>query len=475
MKHFLLSALTVVAWAAGVHAVERPNVVFMMTDDQAPWAIGVHAGPTHADTPHLDELFRSGAYLPNTFTPTPVCSPSRASLATSLYGSEVGIHDWINPRVEPDLGLEPNLTTWYECLHDAGYYTGIIGKWHLGLPDKFHPTHNGFDYFIGHRGGGWSPNNPTLEKDGQDKKFQGLTTDILTDHAIGFLEDRPRDQPFLLVLHFRAPHAAWLPVAPEDWAPFENLEVDLPDPNYPGIDTMTVKKKTREYLASVRGVDRNVGRLMGKLDDMNLSDNTVVIFTSDHGYNMGHNGIWHKGNGHWILMPDALPAATENIPQGQRPNMYDTSLKVPTAVRWPGVTQPGSTITTNISHLDWFPTLVSIAGGSSPASQPVRGRDLSQVLAGQTELDWDENIFSQYSTLHQSRTHMRSLRTPHWKLIRDFLNPERDELYDLQADPGEHTNVIADEKNQATIERLHRELISRMQAIQDPVLEMVEH
>ncbi len=452
-------------------AADRPNIVFIMTDDQAPWAVGTHDGHTHADTPNLDDLFRQGVTLSNSFVVTPVCSPSRASLATSRYGSEVGISDWLHPREEPEHGLSPGTVTWYERLRQAGYCTGLIGKWHLGLEDKHHPTRMGFDHFMGFRGGGRPPANPTLEKEGEEQEFEGLTTDILTDHALEFLRCCPSDQPFLMVVHYRAPHARWLPVAPEDWEPFEELDPQLPHPDYPGLDVARAKQMTREYLASVRGVDRNVGRLMQALDEGQLADDTVVIFTSDHGYNMAHNGIWHKGNGHWLLTDDALPEATENIPQGQRPNMYDASLKVPTAVRWPGVTEAETTITSSITNLDWYPTMLAIAGVDPGEDEVVRGRDLSELLAGKTA-EWNDDVFTQYSTRHQSRTHMRSYRTGDWKLIRDFLNPERDELFDLRNDPEETTNVIGVEDHADVVAELDAKLIERMAEIDDPVLEI---
>ncbi len=465
----LILMIVAVCAVACTRTEDRPNIVFIMTDDQAPWAIGMYEGQTHADTPNLDELFASGARFPNAFVVTPVCSPSRASLATSRYGTEVGITDWLHPEKEPDHGLSLEFVTWYERLRAAGYYTGLVGKWHLGLQDRHHPTRNGFDYFMGHRGGGWSPADPILEKDGKQQQFEGLTTDILTDYALAFLHDRPADQPFLLVLHFRAPHHVWLPVAADDWAPFADLTPDLPHPDYPGLDAERVRGMTREYLASVRGVDRNVGRLMTALETLNLSDNTVVVFTSDHGYNMGHNGIWHKGNGHWILVDSALPAATENIPRGQRPNMYDHSLKVPTAVRWPGVTEPGSTIRSAVTNLDWFPTMLSIAGDAPGPQDVVRGRDLSALLAG-TETDWDNDVFAQYSTKHQSRTDMRSYQTIRWKLVRDFLNPGRDELFDLQHDPQETVNLIEQPGYQDVVAALHAKLIAKMRSIDDPAL-----
>lgn len=465
----IVSSAVVLRPDGTLESAERPNILFIMTDDQAPWAIGRFDGETHADTPNLDRLFGDGVYLPNTFVVTPVCSPSRAALATSRYGTELGITDWLNPRVEPKRGLDPQTTTWYEAVQRAGYHTGLVGKWHLGLTDAHHPTQTGFDHFMGHRGGGWSPNNPTLEKNGEQTKFEGLTTDILADHAIEFLEKRPEEKPFLLVLHFRAPHARWLPVAPEDWAPFESLDPTLPHPDYPGLDVERVKRMTREYLASVRGVDRNVGRLLGRLGDLGLAENTVVVYTADHGYNMGHNGIWHKGNGHWVLKKNALGKGTKNVPASQRPNMYDASLKVPTAVRWPGVVEPGTVEKHSVTFLDWYPTMVAIAGGKLPEGETIRGRNLVPLLKGEAK-DWDDDVYTEYSTKHQSRTHMRCYRTPDWKLVCDFLNPDRDELFDLANDPGETKNVIADPANAQIVEQLHAKIVERMRAIDDPVL-----
>lgn len=462
--------LLLILFSNSAFADSRKNILFLMTDDQAPWAVGVYEGQTHADTPNLDALFKSGAYLPNTFVTTPVCSPSRVALACSQYGSELGITDWIHPNREPDLGLDPKTLTWYEALQQAGYHTGLVGKWHIGLLDKHHPTKTGFDYFMGHRGGGWSPKDPRLEKDGKQQKFKGLTTDILGEHAVGFLEKQEKEKPFLLVVHFRAPHARWLPVAPEDWEPFDQLDPKLPHPDYPGLDIEKTKRYIREYLASVRGVDRNVGKILSTLKSQGLDENTVVVFTSDHGYNMGHNGIWHKGNGHWILNKEAMPPATDNIPSGQRPNMYDASLKVPTAVRWPGVTTAGTTITQSVTQLDWFPTMLGIAGVKPPEGKIVRGRDLSELLAGKVCKNWENGVFTQYSTKHQSTTHMRSYRTPKWKLIRDFLNPERDELFDLVNDPEETTNVIGGKSNTSIISKLDAQIREHMKTINDPVL-----
>lgn len=446
---------------------EQPNILFIYTDDQAPWALGLSGHP-HARTPNLDRLFREGAYLVNAFTTTPVCSPSRAGLMTSQYGTELGITDWINPSREPEVGLDPAAITWPELLQSAGYRTGLVGKWHLGVPDRYHPTRTGFEYFMGFRTGGTKVKDPLLEVDGQDKQLSGFTTDLLTDYAIEFL-DQPSEAPFLLCVHYRAPHAPWLPQPDEDQEHFQDLDPEIPNPEHPKLDIPRVKRVTREYLGSVHGVDRNVGRILSKLAELDMADNTIVIFSSDHGYNMGHNGIWHKGNGHWILTEP--PMETENVPKGQRPNMYDNSLRIPTAVRWPGVVEPGLVVEKTATNLDWFPTLLEMAGVESPDHKIVRGRSIVPLLRGET-VGWDDDLYAEYSTHHQSRTHMRMYRTPAWKLIRDFLNPERDELYHLAEDPAETTNLIHSNSPeiQATITGLHARISDQMRKIGDPLV-----
>ena len=347
-----------------------------------------------------------------------------------------------------------------------GYRTALVGKWHLGLLDKHHPTKNGYDYFMGFRGGGTTPVDPVLEKEGRQQQFQGLTTDILTDHALEFLE-KEKDGPFLLSLHYRAPHTRWLPVAPEDWRPFADLNPIVFNPDFPYLDIERVKRMTREYLASVKGVDRNLGRVLAKLDELGLAENTVIAYSSDHGYNMGHNGVWHKGNGHYVLTRN--PPASANIPDGQRPNMWDRSIKVPTAVVWPGVVPAGTVLEETVSNLDWFPTLVAVAGGAIPADKIVRGRDLRPLLDG-TAKNWENDLYGEYSTKHQTRTHMRMYRTPRWKLVRDLLNPERDELYDLRADPHETTNAIRLPANRKIVARLSAELAAKMKETGDRLM-----
>ena len=450
-------------------AAERPNIVFIYTDDQAPTAAGF-AGNPQLKTPHIDRIAREGATLVNSFVTTPVCSPSRAGLMTSRYSSELGILDWINPRSESELGLDPDLVTWPELLQKTGYRTALVGKWHLGTQDRFHPTTMGYDEFFGFRSGGNRPQNPTLEKNGETREFPGFTADVLTDGAIEFLESTTED-PFLLSLHFRAPHAAWLPVAESDWAPYREMDPILPDPDWPGLNVERVKKMTREYYASCASVDRNVGRVLAALDRLKLTTRTIVIFTSDHGYHLGHNALWYKGNAQWQLKK--LPEQVwDGIAPKQRPNLFDQALRVPTAIRWPGVIRPGSTIQETITNLDWFPTLVSMAGCNLPDDVKIHGRDFTPLLTDSEVENWDNDLYAEYSMRHGATTDMRAIRTPRWKLMVDYGNKGRRELYDLKSDPTEKRNLAGNRAPEiAAVEaRLNGRLIKHLRSIGDDAL-----
>ena len=481
-SHFLLVVVYLIGCSIIHSQNEKPNIVFIYSDDQALWTLGF-SGNTDAHTPNLDRLAHEGAYLKNSYVTTPVCSPARASIMTGQYASEYGILDFIpqpgHVLYDPKnpIGLDPASTTFVEVLQENGYTTGLIGKWHLGdwtetNDKKYHPTNHGFDYFMGLTGGGTSPIDPPLEKNGTLKNYKGLTTDILTDEAIKFIEGN-KSKPFLLSLNFRAPHAKWLPVAQEDWAPYDSVNLKIPNPDYPDLDKVEVKRKMREYLASVSGVDRNVGRVLNVLDSLRLSQNTIVIFSSDHGYNMGHNGIEHKGNGVWITK--SLPEGTKNIPAKRRPNLYDNSLKVPSIVKWPGKIKQGTIVNETTTNLDWYPTILEIAGLEVPKNKVVRGRSILPLLKGENLSDWNNDFYSEYSMINYAKSYMRSYRTTEWKLTKDFNNPWRDELYNVSRDPEENINMIYDSREEVKNIRkgLENKIIQQMKKINDPLLNSI--
>jgi arylsulfatase A-like enzyme len=402
---------------------ERPNILFLYTDDQAQWAVGAY-GNREISTPHLDHLAQRGAIFRNAFTVTPVCSPSRAALMTSRYPSELGIADWIDPRKEPDIGLAPSAITWPELLKGFGYATMLAGKWHLGTRDEFHPTRQGFDRFFGFRDGSNQPINPLLEVDGQVRQLRGSLPDLLVDESLNFIEHN-RERPFLLSIHFRAPHTPYGPVPDEDSAHYRTLDPTIPD--VPGLPRDRVKQLYREYYASVSSVDRNVGRLLAKLDGWGLTKRTIVIFTSDHGYMIGQHGLWHKGNAAWLAVGK----------KGYRPNMFDDAIRVPLLVCWPGVVAPGTTVNQIVSNLELLPTVLEMSGLGAPSNLEIRGRSVVPLLRGQGAGSWDDTLFGQYDMHHYQVARMRMVRTPEWKLVRHFEPDGQDELYHLADDPGE--------------------------------------
>lgn len=453
----LFSTLTLVALTAA-SAATKPNILFIMTDDQAAWTTGYSGNPS-AMTPALDHFRKQAASLPNTFVNSPVCSPSRATLMTSRYPSELEIMEYgHNP-------LSPEFETWPHLLQQNGYQTGLIGKWHLG-GGASHPIKLGYDYFMGLLGGGCSPKDPSLEVAGKKQKLKGFTLDILTDDAMQFLENRKKDQPFMLSLHYRAPHGAYLPVRDEIWE--EVKDKSYPLPNFPSLKP-NLEKMMRGYLASVSHYDWNFGRLMKKLDELGLRENTIVIVTSDHGYNVGHHGATHKGNGDWgSSEPRSYHHSNlDKLPGKKMPNMWDTSLRPPHMVRWPGQLKPGSTIEEEINFIDFFPTLCEITGTAIPKGTIVRGRSFLQLLDQTADhSSWENPLLIQHDT-HLTYV-LRGMRTKRWKIIR-CKSHDYGFLYDLTNDPQETKNLYENPEYRKQKEELESEMKSKLKAIGDPL------
>jgi uncharacterized sulfatase len=458
MKKLLFFLLVLLAATHDLQAGEpkRHNIISIVTDDQAQWSLGCY-GNREARTPNMDRLAREGALFTHAFVTTPVCSPSRASFMSGKYGTQVNITDWIDPKEgDKGVGLPPHAVTWPSVLQRAGYVTGLVGKWHLGTLERYHPTKNGFDHFFGFTGGGNTPMDPTLEKDGKNQKLKGSLPDILTDDAIEFVKAN-KSKPFALCLHFRAPHAPYAPVPKVDSDPFKNLDPTIP--KYPDLNVAKVKKLTLEYYASVHSVDRNLGRLLAELESLGLLENTIIVFTSDHGYNIGHHGLWHKGNGMWILNNNAT----------RRPNMYETSLAVPLLVRWPGVVKGGTRIDSMVSNIDTFASVLGMLKVAPPQGYKQQGMDFSPLLRGE-KVAWRDAVFAQYDLHNGPKSEMRSIRTDRWHMVRQYLsNKMPNELFDLKNDPGEEKNLFNDPAHREVRDQLQARLSAWMESIQDPI------
>ena len=306
--------------------------------------------------------------------------------------------------------------------------------------------------------GGTTPVDPRLEENGVERQFPGPEPDVVTDAALRFLEQEP-GRPFALSLHYRAPHTPYGPVPDQDMAPFRDAQVAIPV--FPGLDQAQVRQWTREYYASIHSVDRNIGRLLDRLQQSGLDRTTVVVFTSDHGYNIGHHGLHTKGNGTWI-------AGGVNGPT--MPNMFDTSLRPPFLVRGPGVAGAGRVVNELVAFEDVYPTLLAIAGLPLPAGAPTHGRDLTPLLRGESLPQWRDAVYGQYDIHHYAIAHLRMVRETRWKLVRSYGTTTKDQLYDLEADPGERRNLWAAPEQRERRVALERRLREWMASIDDPVL-----
>lgn len=263
-----------------------------------------------------------------------------------------------------------------------------------------------------------------------------------------------RDRPFALLLHFREPHLPYGPVPEADAAALRDVDPAIPD--VAGLDRAQVKAWTRDYLASVHSVDRNVGRLLAALDQLGLAGRTIVLFTSDNGYNIGHHALHTKGNGYWVAGGVAGPP---------RPNMFDTSLRVPLIVRGPGV-PPGREITEMVTQLDTLPTVLGMLGAPAPGGLVQRGADFSPILRGET-VPWRDTVFGEFDMHHYTLARTRMIRTARFKLVRHLGTSFQDELYDLQEDPGETRNLYASAASHATRDELEARLLAWRRGIED--------
>jgi len=438
------------------------NLISIVTDDQAAWSLGCY-GNKDSITPNMDRLAKEGARFANAFTVTPVCSPSRVTFMTGRWGTQMSVTDYLAPNEErAGIGLGLGSVTWPGVLQRSGWTTALIGKWHLGQMPHNHPTKMGFDHFFGFLGGGNTPMNPSYDFPDGKKKLEGYGADLLTDDAIKWIGEQ-KDKPFSLCLHFREPHLPYTPVPTQDSELFKNLDPSVPQ--LKGLDIPQVKGWTRDYYAAIYSVDRNLGRLFALLEREGLWEKTIISFTSDHGYNIGHHMIHTKGNGMWVAGGVTGP---------KRPNMWDTSMRIPWMIRWPGVVKPGTVIEQPVQNLDTFASMLGMLDVSMPAGAQTDGRNFAPLLRGEAA-SWRDTIYAQYDLHNAGLSYMRMIRTDRWKFVKHYHENLMDELYDLKSDPGETNNLInmrkgAGEDLRAVVKGLRERLVTWQKSIDDPVL-----
>ncbi|WP_339729106.1 arylsulfatase [uncultured Gimesia sp.] len=405
-------------WGAGEES-ERPNVILILTDDQGYGDVGFH-GNKQLKTPNLDRMAKDGIELTR-FYCSPVCAPTRASLMTGRYFYRTGVVHTSRGGAK----MQGNEITLAELLKQAGYKTGIFGKWHLGDNYPMRPEDQGFEETLIHKGGGigQSPDQPNsyfdsrLWKNGKRIQADGYCTDVFFQAAIEFMEQQKQEQqPFFVYLPTNAPHTP-LEIDRSYWEPYQK---------------MGLNETTARVYGMVQNLDENVGKLMVWLKKQDLLNNTIVIF-------LGDNGPQQK------RFTDGL--------RGRKSWVYEGGIRVPFVAQWPGHFQGGSKSDQIAAHIDLLPTLLSLTKTPRPASLALDGIDLTALLSKKkTKLPERSLFFQVHRGLRPQRYQNTAVVTQRYKLVGypgtfgdENLMQQAEpvlELYDVSIDPGEATNLM---------------------------------
>ena len=457
---FVLLLLVIPASAAVENPARPPNIVVVFVDDLR-WDDIAIAGHPFVETPNIDRLANQGARFLNAFASTPLCSPSRATILTGQYAHTHGITD----NTARDAASH-RLPSFAIPLAEAGYRTAFIGKWHMGNDDTPRP---GWTRWIAMKGQGEAV-DPGLNVDGERQQARGYVTDVLTDHAIDFVRESGT-KPFMLFLAHKALHPNFLQrddgstgtVAgqPEGFVPAERhrgryadatvprrpnanrapvrkpaLEREIPGLSPLSASTATQDRDIRARLEMLLGVDESLGRLMQTLDELGVLDDTVVIFTSDHGYFYGEHGL-----------------------DQERRLAYEETARIPLIVRYPKFVRAGSTPAPMVQTIDLAPTVLALANVAD--TEPRDGVSLVPLLKGEAP-PWRSSLLIEYysDTVFPRILTMgyAAVRTNRYKYIRYTELPGMDELYDLEADPYEMDNLMGSPRAAALLPEMQAEL-----------------
>jgi len=426
------------------------NVVLILSDDHRYDFMSFHErAPDFLETPGMDRLAAGGAHVANAFVTTSLCSPSRASILTGQYAHRHGV-------VDNTSGIPPGTVFFPQLLHDAGWRTAYVGKWHMG-EDRDDPR-PGFDRWVSFRGqGGYT--DPELNVDGERRRFEGYTTDVLTDFAIEWLEERRRDpaRPFFLMLSHKAVHAEFVP-APRHAGRYRDVPIPYPVTmprteanlrNQPrwvraqrfgwhGVDyayhgQFEFDTFYRRYSETLLALDESVGRVLGWLEESGLAERTLLIYLSDNGFSLGEHGLIDKRHA------------------------YEESIRIPMIAWGPGLVPQGATIADLVRNIDVMPTILDLAGVEP--TRPVDGRSVLPALRGERMESPGELLYEYYwehAFPHTPTTF--ALRGERFKYIYYHGVWDTQELYDLASDPDERFNLIDVPAFQETRQAMHDRL-----------------
>ena len=484
--------------AKGCDNMKQYNIVLILTDDQGCWSLGTY-GNREVISPNLDRLAEQGMRFDNFFCASPVCSPARASIMTGKMPSQHGVLDWLgggaidreelkeikinhkkswiyladqtgNPDdiqeneeisydqtmtyqrysnfERGDIDFLENHRTFAEILNDRGYHCGLSGKWHMGTARN---PHRGFAFWEPLITGGTNYRLGTFFKDGKPVVKEGYVTDLITEEALRFISNQQSGEPFFLSVNYNAPHDPWIeaeqpeePLKLYEDCLFETYPEEPLHPNQVAKRTQPETEAKRQefrkvYYTLITAMDRGVGQIIEKLKTEGKLDDTVIIFTADNGMNMGHHGIWGKGNGTFPV------------------NMYETSVKVPFIIYGKDLIKDKHSSDALASHYDLFPTILSLAGMTEDEirnyTQGLPGKSILPVLDGSTEqIREDVVVYDEYgpTRMVRTKTHKLVYRTP--------FGPH--ELYNLAIDPDERMNLIKHPDYQTIKNELYQKLSS---------------
>lgn len=424
--YFYLLAIIALSCQSGTQqpaapAAPGPNIVFIFTDDLGYGDLGCF-GATDIATPHIDQMAASGIRFTEFYSASPVCSPSRAGLLTGRMPQRMGINSVFFP--ESFTGMAPEEITLAEKLKEAGYHTGIVGKWHLGHMRQFLPLQQGFDEYYG------IPYSNDMEsvvymKDNDVDSFrvnQRYTTQVYTKKAVDFI-DRHKGSPFFLYVAHNMPH---VPI--------------YASPKFEGTSQRGL------YGDVIQEIDWSVGQILDKLEAEGLLENTLVVFSSD--------------NGPWLVMEDHGGSAGP-LREGKQ-YTFEGGVRVPTLAMWQGTIPAGQVYENMATQMDWFPTFLQLNGLALPDDRPIDGKDLSQVLMGTGERAGDTFIYYYLANLRCYRKGDFKAKVPFpgfkGSPVMKAVAAHDTLLFNLKEDPGEQNNLFDSQPG------LARELLREMEA-----------
>ncbi|QCX40981.1 sulfatase [Aureibaculum algae] len=468
----------------------QPNIIYIMADDLTTQAISAYGGiyKDIAPTPNIDRLADEGMLFQDVLCTNAICGPSRASILTGNYSNKNGYY-----KNESGGKFDKSQWTFPQEFQKNGYQTSLFGKWHLGTEPQ------GFDDYKYHNSAGQQGNywDPIYNENGKDIKEKGYATNLSTDFAINWLESgRKKEAPFMMLLQYKAPHRSWQPESKYEQL-WEDIEMPYPatfDDDYKGREktagdtemtmdyfsrrdmkyvepkNLTGKEKLawafygakkeeivqpkgmsahegkkwryqtyiKDYLACVKSVDDNVGRILDYLDENNLTENTIIVLTSDQGFYLGDHGFFDKRF------------------------IYEESLRMPFIVKYPKKVKSKTINEDIITNIDFAPTLLDLANINT--EQKMQGKSFKSILMGNTPKDWQQAMYYHYYEFpywHHVQPHY-GIRTQNYTLAHFYYNIDLWELYDLEKDPQQMNNIINDEAYSNTISDLKIQLTGLM-------------